>query len=85
MDLFPSGVDGFRSELIRELVDGLPEPDRTVVSLLFFGQRTLQAISEELGIPVTGVKRARQRAFKRLRSDLLEGDYLGPLPPAAFE
>ncbi len=55
------------SVLLQELVGGLPERERQIVGLRFFGQLTQSEIAERLGISQMHVSRLLQKSFDRMR------------------
>ncbi|MBO2450885.1 SigB/SigF/SigG family RNA polymerase sigma factor [Actinomadura barringtoniae] len=64
-------VDG---EALAPLLDELPERERTVVLLRFFGNKTQYQIAEQLGCSQMHVSRMLRRTLKRLRAGLLAED-----------
>jgi RNA polymerase sigma-70 factor (ECF subfamily) len=61
------------SECVRALVEGLPLPYRTVITLFYVQQARYEEISEIMGIPLGTVKTYLHRARLRLR-DLVVAD-----------
>ncbi|MEP6650485.1 MAG: sigma-70 family RNA polymerase sigma factor [Lapillicoccus sp.] len=59
--------------LLREAVDQLSEPRRTVLHLAYVEDRTQEEIAKELNLPLGTVKSHMRRGLLRLRRDLLEG------------
>ena len=57
----------YRRERIRNLLDKLPESERTVVTLHYLGEMTSKAISEFLGVSPNTVRSRLQRARNRLK------------------
>ena len=57
----------YRRGYIRNLLEKLPESERTVVTLHYLGEMTCQAISEFLGVSPNTVKSRLQRARNRLK------------------
>ena len=57
----------YRHGYIRNLLEKLPESERTVVTLHYLGEMTCQAISEFLGVSPNTVKSRLQRARNRLK------------------
>jgi DNA-directed RNA polymerase sigma subunit (sigma70/sigma32) len=82
LDSMPAAEPEPRLELIRELVDQLPEQQALVVSLYFFGAGpvTLKRIAEETQLTTYQVKRLLSNAFDTLRAQLLEDDEVGTVP-----
>ena len=68
-----------RQELVRELLEKLPESERTVMTLYYLGQMTAQEISKFLGVSVNTITSRLQRARKRLQQEeeLLVQEILG--------
>ena len=62
-----------RREVVKELLQKLPESERTVMTLHYLGEMTVKAISEFLGVSPNTVKSRLSRARNRLRK---EGDVL---------
>ena len=62
-------------EALRQTVDELPEPDRTIfIRHYYFYQKTAE-IAAALGINVNTVKKKLSRGRERLRQELSEGGY----------
>ena len=57
----------FRRGLIKNLLEELPESERTVVTLHYLGEMTCKSISEFLGVSPNTVKSRLQRARNRLK------------------
>lgn len=60
-----------RRELVKELLEKLPESERTVVTLYYLGEMTSEAISRFLGVSVNTIKSRLRRARKRLKEEEL--------------
>ena len=58
-----------RREIVEELLEKLPESERTVVTLYYLGEMTLKEIGNFLGVSVNTIASRLQRARKRLRAD----------------
>ena len=58
-----------RRELIKNLLDKLPESERTVVTLHYLGEMTSESISKFLGVSVNTIKSRLRRARKRLQKE----------------
>ena len=58
-----------RCELVKSLLDKLPESERTVVTLHYLGEMTSEAISKFLGVSVNTIKSRLRRARKRLEKE----------------
>ena len=58
-----------RREIVKNLLDKLPESERTVVTLHYLGEMTSEAISEFLGVSVNTIKSRLRRARKRLQKE----------------
>ncbi len=73
-----------RREIVQNLLEMLPESERTVVILHYLGEMTCEAISRFLGVSPNTVKSRLSRARKRLReeesliSETLGGVQLAP-------
>jgi RNA polymerase sigma-70 factor (sigma-B/F/G subfamily) len=61
-------VDG---HALRPLIDELPERERKILLLRFFGNKTQSQIGEEIGISQMHVSRLLSRSLERLRGKLL--------------
>ena len=59
----------YRHRHIRNLLEKLPESERTVVTLHYLGEMTYKAISEFLGVSPNTVKSRLQRARNRLKQE----------------
>ena len=68
-----------RNELVKRLLEKLPESERTVMTLYYLGEMTSKEISRFLGVSVHTVTSRLQRARKRLQQDeeLLVQETLG--------
>ena len=51
-----------RREIVKKLLDKLPESERTVVTLYYLGEMTTEAISKFLGVSVNTIKSRLRRA-----------------------
>lgn len=58
-----------RREIVKNLLDKLPESERTVVTLHYLGEMTSDAISKFLGVSVNTIKSRLRRARKRLQEE----------------
>ena len=67
------------SELVRKLLEKLPESERTVITLYYLGEMTAKEIGKFLGVSVNTVTSRLQRARARLQQDeeLLVQEMLG--------
>ena len=67
------------SELVRKLLEKLPESERTVMTLYYLGEMTAKEIGKFLGVSVNTVTSRLQRARERLQQDeeLLVREMLG--------
>ncbi|MBP7621117.1 MAG: sigma-70 family RNA polymerase sigma factor, partial [Gemmatimonadales bacterium] len=59
--------------VLREAIAGLPEQQRTVLTLCYFEELTLRQIAEVLHVTESRISQVRTAALKRLR-DLLTAD-----------
>ena len=68
-----------RSELVKKLLEKLPESERTVITLYYLGEMTAKEIGKFLGVSVNTVTSRLQRARERLKQDeeLLVRELLG--------
>lgn len=68
-----------RFEIVRKLLEKLPDGERTVVTLHYLGEMTTKEISKSLGVSVETIKVRLYRARKRLREEeeLLIQEVLG--------
>ena len=68
-----------RSELVRKLLEKLPESERTVMTLYYLGEMTSKEIGKFLGVSVNTVTSRLQRARERLQQheELLVQEILG--------
>ena len=56
--------------IVPELLNSLPEQERVVVSLRFFGERSQSEIAERIGVSQMQVSRLLRRALARLRTEI---------------
>ena len=72
-------AQAYRSELVRKLLEKLPESERTVMTLYYLGEMTAKEIGKFLGVSVNTVTSRLQRARERLKQDeeLLVQEILG--------
>jgi len=73
-ELEDSGVDGEieRRAMLSQLVDELPDDQRTVVVRRFIEQRSIRDIAKELGRSEGAVKQLQFRALQSLRARIKE-------------
>ncbi len=78
--------------LVRSTVDAMPEPERIVIELAYFGGLSQSEIAGRLGWPLGTVKTRTRRALERLRATLgasLEGptpaELRGKTSPPAYD
>ena len=70
-----------RREIVQNLLEKLPESERTVVILHYLGEMTCEAISKFLGVSPNTVKSRLSRARKRLREEVsIIQETLGTVP-----
>ena len=77
-----------RLEIVKKLLDKLPEGERTVMTLYYLGEMTTKEISKFLGVSVETIRTRRYRARERLREEeeLLIQEVLGSLQiPASIK
>ena len=74
-----------RYELVKKLLDKLPESERTVMTLYYLGEMTTKEIGKFLGVSVHTITSRLQRARKRLQQDeeLFVQEVLGGIPLSA--
>ena len=58
-----------RHEIVKELLEKLPESERTVVTLYYLGEMTAQEIGKFLGVSVNTIKSRLRRARARLQAE----------------
>ena len=68
-----------RHEIVKKLLAKLPESERTVMTLFYLGEMSMQEISKFLGVSVKAISSRLSRARKRLRQeeDLFVQEFLG--------
>ena len=62
-------ADETRREVVKELLQKLPESERTVMTLHYLGEMTIKAVSEFLGVSPNTVKSRLRRARNRLKKE----------------
>ena len=62
-------ADETRREVVKKLLQKLPESERTVMMLHYLGEMTINAISEFLGVSQNTVKSRLSRARNRLKKE----------------
>ncbi|RKU20189.1 hypothetical protein C6503_06340 [Candidatus Poribacteria bacterium] len=62
-------ADESRREIVKELLQKLPESERTVMTLHYLGEMTIKTISEFLGVSPNTVKSRLSRARNRLKKE----------------
>ena len=62
-------ADETRREVVKELLQKLPESERTVMTLYYLGEMTIKTISEFLGVSPNTVKSRLSRARNRLKKE----------------
>lgn len=62
-------ADETRREVVKKLLQKLPESERTVMTLYYLGEMTIKAISEFLGVSPNTVKSRLSRARNRLKKE----------------
>ena len=69
----------FRQELVKKLLEKLPESERTVVTLYYLGEMTARDISKFLGVSANTIASRLRRARERLQKheELLVREMLG--------
>ena len=75
-------VDEHRYEIVKKLLEKLPESERTVVTLYYLGEMTAMEIGKFLGVSVNTIRSRLHRARKRLQDaqELLIQEVLGGVP-----
>ena len=62
-------ADETRREVVKKLLQKLPESERTVITLHYLGEMTIKAISEFIGVSPNTVKSRLNRARNRLKKE----------------
>ena len=62
-------ADETRREVVKRLLQKLPESERTVITLFYLGEMTINAIGEFLGVSPNTVKSRLSRARNRLKKE----------------
>ena len=62
-------ADETRREIVKKLLQKLPESERTVMMMHYLGEMTIKSISEFLGVSQNTVKSRLSRARNRLRKE----------------
>ena len=78
-------VDEHRHEIVKRLLEKLPESERTVVTLYYLGEMTVIEIGKFLGVSVNTIRSRLHRARKRLQDtqEHLIQEVLGGVPVPA--
>ena len=58
-----------RYDIVKKLLEKLPESERTVVTLYYLGEMTIREISKFLGVSVNTIRSRLRRGRERLRED----------------
>lgn len=79
------GFREHRQDLVKKLLEKLPESERTVMTLYYLGEMTTKEISKFLGVSVHTITSRLQRARERLKQgeELLVQEVLGGVPLSA--
>ncbi|MCY4553561.1 MAG: sigma-70 family RNA polymerase sigma factor [Candidatus Poribacteria bacterium] len=74
-----------RHEIVKKLLEKLPESERTVVTLYYLGEMTMKEISKFLGVSVKTISSRLHRARKRLKEkeDIFVQEFLGGMQLSA--
>ena len=74
-----TNADTYRYQLVRKLLEKLPESERTVITLYYLGKVPTEGIGRYLGVSEKAVTNRLQRAHKFLQKDeaLLIQEVLG--------
>ncbi len=80
-------ITQYRRNLVKTLLQELPESDRTIVTLYYLGKMTTKEIGKFLGVSVNTVKSRLRRARKRLQEEALVRETLNgvQLPDTLIE
>ena len=62
-------ADETRREIVKKLLQKLPESERTVITLYYFGEMTSETIGEFLGVSANTVRSRLSRARNRLKKE----------------
>lgn len=68
--------------VLRPLLDALPERERTIIRLRFFGEMTQSQIAQRIGVSQMHVSRLLSLTLRRLRVELTADDPAGSPMPA---
>lgn len=69
LDFVEAADRNSEAETIRQIVDTLPEPFRSVIKARYFEGLTLQAIAENLSVSPSRVRQLKAKAFRQLRQN----------------
>ena len=74
-------------ELVQQLLEKLPENERTVITLYYLDEMSTKEISEFMGVSVNTITSRLQRARKRLQTDqeLLDEEFIGHLQLSDYQ
>ena len=74
-----TNTDTYRYELVRKLLEKLPESERTIITLHYLGEVPTEGIGRYLGVSEKAITSRLQRAYKLLQEDevLLIQEVLG--------
>ncbi len=64
-----TNTDNYRYELVRKLLEKLPENERTIIVLCYLGEMAPKQIGNFLGVSANTIARRLQRAHKLLQKD----------------
>ena len=80
-------ITEYRRNLVKMLLQELPESDRTIVTLYYLGKMTTKEIGKFLGVSVNTIKSRLRRARKRLQEEALVRETLNgvQLPDTLIE
>ena len=70
-----------RREIVKKLLDTLPESERTIMDLYYFGGMTAKEISNTLGVSLNTIKSKLHRARTSLKSeeDILNSEFINSI------
>ncbi|MYG07176.1 sigma-70 family RNA polymerase sigma factor [Candidatus Poribacteria bacterium] len=81
-------ADEHRSEIVKKLLEKLPEGERTVMTLYYLGEMTTEDIAGMLGVSVEAIRVRLHRARKRLQQEeelFIQGVLGGVQIPASIK
>jgi RNA polymerase sigma-70 factor (ECF subfamily) len=74
-DPHEQAIESLQAEEIQTAIRSLPDEQREAITLAFFNGLTHQEIAERVGIPLGTVKGRMRLGLKKMRQQLIEGDW----------